>query len=175
VIACSVFMLDELDLLVTKKQRVLYNFFDWSSQVNSKLVVVGISNTVNLPESLPAKVYSRMGMWAALLSFSTSLLSIRSAYFLLCSYFLYICVVFVLLLLCSCYVVVLVLLLFVAVVFVIVIVVVAVALPVVFVSLLLLLLLLLCLLSLFSCCCCCFACCLCFRVALLWRCCWLPN
>ena len=42
---------------------VLYSFFDWplSAVVGAKLVVVGISNTLNLPQRLSPKLSSRMG------------------------------------------------------------------------------------------------------------------
>ncbi len=59
--ACVVVM-DELDLLVTKKQTVVYNFFEWPNLKHSKLVVVAIANTMDLPERLLTnKVSSRLG------------------------------------------------------------------------------------------------------------------
>ena len=62
----SVVLLDEIDYLVTKKQSVLYNFFDWptrsmETQSNRRLIVIGISNTLNLPERLHPRVQSRIG------------------------------------------------------------------------------------------------------------------
>ncbi len=61
-----VLLLDELDYLVTKKQTVIYNFFDWpwqtlASNIGRRLVVVGISNTINLPDTLLPSVQSRIG------------------------------------------------------------------------------------------------------------------
>jgi len=53
--------LDELDKLVTKKQTVLYNFFDWPTKRTSNLIVIGIANTFDLPERLFPRVYSRLG------------------------------------------------------------------------------------------------------------------
>lgn len=54
--------MDELDLLVTRKQMVMYNFFDWPNRPLSKLIVVAIANTMDLPERLlKNKVASRMG------------------------------------------------------------------------------------------------------------------
>lgn len=44
----TVVILDEIDYLITEKQSVLYNFFDWpkraqASSVGKRLVVVGVS------------------------------------------------------------------------------------------------------------------------------------
>ncbi|RCH80231.1 Origin recognition complex, subunit 1, partial [Rhizopus azygosporus] len=59
----TVVLMDELDLLVTKKQTVMYNFFDWPSRPHSKLIVVAIANTMDLPERLMSnKIASRMGL-----------------------------------------------------------------------------------------------------------------
>jgi len=58
----TVLMLDEIDYLVTKKQTILYNFFDWPLRATSaRLIVIGISNTINLPERLSLKLQSRLG------------------------------------------------------------------------------------------------------------------
>jgi len=62
----TVLLLDEIDYLVTKKQSVLYNFFEWprrsaANGSGARLVVVGISNTINLPERLKPSVQSRLG------------------------------------------------------------------------------------------------------------------
>lgn len=61
-----VVLIDEIDYLVTKKQTVLYDFFDWpllSLEVGSKrrIITIGISNTLNLPERLHTRIQSRMG------------------------------------------------------------------------------------------------------------------
>ena len=56
-----VLLVDELDSLVTKKQNIIYNIFDWPSYTFSNLVVVGIANTMNLPETLLPKISSRIG------------------------------------------------------------------------------------------------------------------
>lgn len=55
-------VVDELDYLVTKKQTVLYNLFEWPSRPLSRLVVVGLANTMDLPERLLPKVHSRLGL-----------------------------------------------------------------------------------------------------------------
>jgi origin recognition complex subunit 1 len=61
-----VVLLDEIDYLVTKKQTVLYDFFDWpvrslELQSKNRLIVIGVSNTLNLPERLHPRVQSRIG------------------------------------------------------------------------------------------------------------------
>ncbi|KAF9511046.1 hypothetical protein BS47DRAFT_1373169 [Hydnum rufescens UP504] len=58
-----VVLMDELDQLVTKKQDVVYNFFNWPSLANSKLIVLAVANTMDLPERvMSGKVRSRLGM-----------------------------------------------------------------------------------------------------------------
>jgi origin recognition complex subunit 1 len=61
-----VLLLDEIDYLLTKKQTVLYNFFDWPRRSSEnggrpRLIVIGISNTLNLPSRLKPSVQSRLG------------------------------------------------------------------------------------------------------------------
>ncbi|KAI3861248.1 hypothetical protein MKW92_031811 [Papaver armeniacum] len=57
-----VLLIDELDLLVTRNQSVLYNILDWPTKPHSKLVVIGIANTMDLPEKLLPRISSRMGI-----------------------------------------------------------------------------------------------------------------
>lgn len=55
--------MDELDQLVTSKQDVVYNFFNWPTLVGSKLVVIAVANTMDLPERvMNGRVRSRLGM-----------------------------------------------------------------------------------------------------------------
>jgi hypothetical protein len=61
-----VVLLDEIDYLITEKQSVLYNFFDWPKRAATmsdgrRLVVVGISNTLNLTANFMPSVQSRIG------------------------------------------------------------------------------------------------------------------
>ena len=56
-----VLLIDELDCLATKKQRVLYNLFDWPHNPKAKLVVIVISNTLDFPQRLLPRISSRMG------------------------------------------------------------------------------------------------------------------
>ncbi|MQL79096.1 hypothetical protein Taro_011526, partial [Colocasia esculenta] len=57
-----VLLIDELDLLVTRSQSVLYNILDWPTKPNSGLIVIGIANTMDLPEKLLPRISSRMGI-----------------------------------------------------------------------------------------------------------------
>ncbi|KSA00734.1 uncharacterized protein AC631_03504 [Debaryomyces fabryi] len=56
-------LMDELDQIVTKKQNVMYNFFNWPTYSNSKLIVIAVANTMDLPERvLSNKISSRLGL-----------------------------------------------------------------------------------------------------------------
>uniref|UniRef100_A0A663EJK5 Origin recognition complex subunit 1 n=1 Tax=Aquila chrysaetos chrysaetos TaxID=223781 RepID=A0A663EJK5_AQUCH len=48
----AVLVVDELDLLWTRKQNVMYNLFDWPTQKHSKLIILAIANTMDLPERI---------------------------------------------------------------------------------------------------------------------------
>jgi origin recognition complex subunit 1 len=57
-----VVLMDELDQLVTTKQDVVYNFFNWPTLVDSRLVVIAVANTMDLPERvMSGRVRSRLG------------------------------------------------------------------------------------------------------------------
>ncbi len=53
--------MDELDALITKKQTLLYNLFDWPCHKYSNLLVISIANTMDLPERMQVKIQSRIG------------------------------------------------------------------------------------------------------------------
>jgi len=55
-------MVDEVDQLVTRTQAVLYRVFAWLSLPRPRLIVVAISNTMDLPERLLPRVASRFGI-----------------------------------------------------------------------------------------------------------------
>lgn len=58
----SVVLMDELDQLFTSKQDVIYNFFNWPSLARSKLIVIAVANTHDLPERvMTGRVRSRLG------------------------------------------------------------------------------------------------------------------
>ena len=40
---------------------MLYNLFDWPTRLGVRLVVVGVANTMDLPERLGDKIQSRLG------------------------------------------------------------------------------------------------------------------
>lgn len=57
-----VVLLDELDALITKQEEIMYNFFNWTSYENAKLILIAVANTMDLPErQLGNKVSSRIG------------------------------------------------------------------------------------------------------------------
>ncbi|XP_055077168.1 origin recognition complex subunit 1 isoform X2 [Periophthalmus magnuspinnatus] len=59
----TVLLVDELDLLWTRKQGVLYNLFDWPTRRHARLVVLTIANTMDLPERIMVnRVSSRLGL-----------------------------------------------------------------------------------------------------------------
>ena len=61
-VPCVVLM-DELDQLVTRNQGVMYNFFNWPHLRHSRLIVLAVANTMDLPErTLSNKISSRLGL-----------------------------------------------------------------------------------------------------------------
>ncbi|XP_064003453.1 origin recognition complex subunit 1 [Pogoniulus pusillus] len=59
----TVLIVDELDLLWTRKQNVMYNLFDWPTQKHSKLIILAVANTMDLPERIMMnRVASRLGL-----------------------------------------------------------------------------------------------------------------
>ena len=67
----TVLLVDEIDLLVTSQQTVLYSLFDWPSRVGgrnstSNIIVIGIANTMDLPERMLPRVVSRLSSFGGL-------------------------------------------------------------------------------------------------------------
>ena len=56
-----VLIIDEIDILINNTQNLLYNIFNWTTYEYSKLIVISISNTLDLPNRLYPKIKSRMG------------------------------------------------------------------------------------------------------------------
>ena len=54
-------IIDEIDILINHTQNLLYNIFNWTTYEYSKLIVISISNTLDLPNRLLPKIKSRMG------------------------------------------------------------------------------------------------------------------
>ena len=56
--------MDELDQLMTAKQDVVYNFFNWPTLTSAKLVVLAVAKMTNLPERvMSGHVRSPLGMF----------------------------------------------------------------------------------------------------------------
>ncbi len=56
-------MLDEFDYLITKKQDVIYELLEWTMKPARKMVLIAISNTIDLPDKLlTSKNASRFGL-----------------------------------------------------------------------------------------------------------------
>eukprot|EP00731_Ephydatia_muelleri_P016195 Em0009g619a len=59
----TVLLVDELDLLWTQKQQVLYHLFDWPTKPNAQLIILAIANTMDFPERVMMnKISSRLGL-----------------------------------------------------------------------------------------------------------------
>ncbi|CAL7938262.1 unnamed protein product [Xylocopa violacea] len=59
----TLLLVDELDLLCTKRQDVVYNLLDWPTKSTAQLIIITIANTMDLPERvLMGRVTSRLGL-----------------------------------------------------------------------------------------------------------------
>lgn len=57
-----ILVIDEIDVLITRNQEVIYNLLDWPNIPSSNMVVVAIANTADLPERmLKNRISSRLG------------------------------------------------------------------------------------------------------------------
>ena len=56
-----ILVVDEIDFLINRDQKLLYNIFNWTIYEEAKLIVISISNTLDLPNHLSPKIKSRMG------------------------------------------------------------------------------------------------------------------
>ena len=56
----TIVLLDEMDSLINRNQNVLYNLFDWPARARSCLTVIGIANTMDLPQRLHPRIASRI-------------------------------------------------------------------------------------------------------------------
>uniref|UniRef100_A0A0K0F605 Origin recognition complex subunit 1 n=1 Tax=Strongyloides venezuelensis TaxID=75913 RepID=A0A0K0F605_STRVS len=57
-----IILIDELDLLCTKKLDIIYDIFNWTTTSSAKISVIAIANTLDLPERLlNQRITSRLG------------------------------------------------------------------------------------------------------------------
>jgi Cdc6-like AAA superfamily ATPase len=56
-----VLLLDEIDNLVNRNQQVIYQLLDWATVPRSRLILIAISNTMDLVERVMPRVASRFG------------------------------------------------------------------------------------------------------------------
>ncbi|CAG8800106.1 14959_t:CDS:2, partial [Dentiscutata erythropus] len=58
-----VLLIDEFDVMVTKTNRVIYNFLEWTTLQDSYLIVIALTNRIDLPVTmLSARSESRIGL-----------------------------------------------------------------------------------------------------------------
>ncbi|PSN37791.1 hypothetical protein C0J52_13365 [Blattella germanica] len=62
-------VLDEIDQLDSRKQTVLYTIFEWPSIPNSKLVLIGIANALDLTDRILPRLQARLDLKPSLLHF----------------------------------------------------------------------------------------------------------
>lgn len=63
-------MLDEIDQLESKRQSVLYTIFEWPALPNSRLVLVGIANALDLTERALPRLQARCSLRPQTLHFA---------------------------------------------------------------------------------------------------------
>ena len=56
-----ILIIDEIDYLINKCQILLYHIFNWSTYKNSKLIIISISNLINIKDLFLDKILSRFG------------------------------------------------------------------------------------------------------------------
>ena len=56
-----ILIIDEIDFLINKSHNILYHIFNWTTYINSKLIIISISNLLNISNKLPPKIISRFG------------------------------------------------------------------------------------------------------------------
>ncbi|KYN34022.1 Cell division control protein 6 like protein [Trachymyrmex septentrionalis] len=63
-------VLDEIDQLESKKQSVLYSIFEWPSKPNSKLILIGIANSLDLTDRILPRLQARCELKPVLMHFA---------------------------------------------------------------------------------------------------------
>uniref|UniRef100_A0AC35TQY9 Origin recognition complex subunit 1 n=1 Tax=Rhabditophanes sp. KR3021 TaxID=114890 RepID=A0AC35TQY9_9BILA len=57
-----IILVDELDLLITKRHDIMYDIFNWTTCIDARVSVISIANALDLPERiLSQRVTSRIG------------------------------------------------------------------------------------------------------------------
>lgn len=64
-------ILDEIDQLETKNQSVLYSIFEWPSKPESKLILVGIANSLDLTDRLLPRLNAKCELKPKLMHFAS--------------------------------------------------------------------------------------------------------
>ena len=64
-------VLDEIDQLETKTQSVLYSIFEWPSKSNTKLVLIGIANSLDLTDRMLPRLNAKCELKPKLLHFAS--------------------------------------------------------------------------------------------------------
>lgn len=64
-------VLDEIDQLESKKQSVLYSIFEWPSLPDSKLILVGIANALDLTDRILPRLQARCELKPTLMHFAS--------------------------------------------------------------------------------------------------------
>lgn len=64
-------ILDEIDQLETKNQSVLYSIFEWPSRPDSKLILVGIANSLDLTDRLLPRLNAKCELKPKLMHFAS--------------------------------------------------------------------------------------------------------
>lgn len=64
-------ILDEIDQLETKNQSVLYSIFEWPSRAESKLILVGIANSLDLTDRLLPRLNAKCELKPKLMHFAS--------------------------------------------------------------------------------------------------------
>lgn len=63
-------MLDEIDQLETKNHTILYTIFEWPSRLDSKIILVGIANALDLTDRTLPRLQARCELKPKLLHFA---------------------------------------------------------------------------------------------------------
>ncbi|XP_058834777.1 cell division control protein 6 homolog [Topomyia yanbarensis] len=62
-------VLDEIDQLASSKQTILYNIFEWPAKRDSKLILVGVANALDLTDRLLSRLQARCELRPHLIQF----------------------------------------------------------------------------------------------------------